>query len=83
MLIQFKKNCLIIWDNNIKSKSDIDIFTFLYNNYEYDIIFPYVDSKKLLDTILSLGAMKIEFHDDEEHTYNNIYGSYIISHKEN
>ena len=24
-----------------------------------------------------------EFHDDEEHTYNNIYGSYIISHKEN
>lgn len=83
LLLQDKKDCIIVWNNDIKNLTTENIYKLLLKVADKSLVFPYVDEdeKKI---ITKLGGEKFDFaknypHEDSLCTdYSHTYGSYII-----
>lgn len=79
--VEERDDLLILWFNSFNIVSYDYLYGILIKIIPFFILFPYIESKEELDAVIRLGVIKVDFHEDEQHYQNNIYGSYIIEKK--
>lgn len=82
MLIQEKDDCIIIWSNEITKVDELELYQIMHRIIPSDIIFPFIETESLLAIVNKLGAVKYDFHDQQESDMCNLFGSYILRHKD-
>lgn len=76
--------CLIVWSNEIKSKTLQEICKIIMENLHMPLIFPYINDIKEYEELVSLGAKPFDFdkyymsNNDTSSKTDNRYGSLIL-----
>lgn len=78
MLFQEKEDCVVLWADDLIYEDKGKVYLEICKEFKTTIVFPFVESKEEMNLLLEIGAVKIEFEDEDADDYCKEFGSFAL-----
>jgi len=78
ILFQETENALIVWSNEYKAKSMLEVLSIITANADINVIFPFIESEEEYQAVIALGSVQIEFDAECCENLCRDYGSFLF-----
>lgn len=78
ILFQETEQALIVWSNEYKTKSMLEVLSIIAMHVDVDIIFPFLETEEEHQAVIALGAVPIKFEAECCEDLCRDFGSFIL-----
>ena len=78
MLFEAREDCVVLWFDKLKDLQREKVYKAIPSILKTTVIFPFIESAKERDLLLSIGAEKIDFQDKFQEDYCQEFGSFAL-----
>lgn len=83
ILFQETEQAFIVWSNEYKTKSMLEVLSIIVKHVDADIIFPFLETEEEYQAVIALGAVPTEFETEDCEDLCRDFGSFILKKRRN